>query len=783
MGMTPEELQYTVRLKDEASAHQEKIRQGFRGITTEAGTTGRAIQAVQDKLSGFMGWIRAGFGIGIGNKIFGELEQGLSRIIDLIPSAVSEGRDYAQTLKDIQRITGMSAQDTSIYAGILGRLGIPLSDVQRTLAMFGRNLLANEDLLHQLGVTTRDSNGALLDSATILDNTRRQFNQYGSSLQATGAAQELFSRTGFKFLEFLQLSDDEVKSITGDLERWGLVLDQRVLDAAERSNRALNNLHQGFEAIQTTIFGALEPTLTSFVNSFASFIQQNMQAIVTFAVSATNFILGLIGGLLGIDFTPIKAVTEAAKGGPLTFDQWSKSQQGMAGAAKGTSSAIDGQIKAIDRQIDAIRKRGQARQDANRAEELALNLQRAQQQLEDLRANSPFVAGLNNAEQQLALQKHARDIADAQKGVADASKAINEDALSRQERAEIDALQAKKARLQEANAAAKASVNLRAGYEQYLSLFTQQQSDASTAKSILNYDAINAAAQEWRDKGVAFAGDLKKAFAGLMDMIFGPAQWHQVSAAGSGTMMRSGGLIGALGGVGSAFDWLKGLGLLLAASLLSGPLSLVFALAGAAGGVARLAGAAIGLLGPLGILAGILGGISVAITNPKQQAAADDFKAWFKATNGRAPTYMEFQHWLAGGYPNAPMQPMGGIAYSGSPTGSSGSSGSGGSGTAGGAFPKPVVIPHGAAAAGAVVRARPGGSLWRLGEGGQDEGVFNQDQLAMMARAGFGSREDDRPIEITLNLQLDIAGEPLKKFINRFLYYQANRQPSPLVAG
>jgi hypothetical protein len=782
-----EQMEYLVKVRDEATAHQKAIAEGFRGIQATAATAGQGVDALHRKLDSFVTWIRGGFLAALGSSIFGVLQRGIHELSSLLPEAVDAGREYAQTLKDIQRQTGMTATEVSEFAGVMGKIGIPLDQVQRTLAMFSVNVGEIEGPLQQLGIQVRDSSGAMLDAATIITNVRHAVNTYGESLTSTKAMQELFGRSGYKVAEFFQLTDADIKVMTEDLKRWGLVLGQDVLNAAERSNRALDSLGLGIKGLQTNIFAALEPTLTSFVNSFAAFLQQHLQQIVTFAVSAANFVMGVIGGILGISFEPLQAgLGDLGTRALMTKEQFADVYGFTDALNAASTSGVNKHVAAIDRQIAAIRAAAQARQDANRAEELSLNLQRAQMQLDDLRANSPFVAGLSNAEQQLALQKHQADIRDAAAAVEDAKSDLADYGLDQREKAEIDALERQKARYQQSTAAAKVHYDLDKAYDAYVERFKRQQADATAANAALNFNAINQAALEWRDKGVGFANDLRKAFGGVMDALFGSehAMWEGGEGSGRMVMGRSGGLIGALGGVATAVGIFAGALVLggiggavslvaaiatavtwvgrLAVALVSGAAGgLVSGAAGAVGWVARLGGALLGLNPVIAGVAVVAGEVALIIDK------LGIFKPKFTSGTGN---YL--------GSPTTKPSYLGSTSTTTSYSGTTSST----SGQPGGYAGKGGID---GLATGGLIPARPGGTLYRMAEAGEDEAAVPRSLWGMIGEmvAGAGGAGGGGVTELVSHIHLHLDGREIMKLVNRELYYQANRQPQPLIAG
>lgn len=516
------------------------VQAGLKGIETQAGATATGVNKISSAFTSLGSWIKAGFGIGIGQEIFHVIDDALGSLVRGFEGAISSGQSWLMTVKNIERATGMSSEQASEWAAVMERVGVPLGDVDRILSQLGRNLLENEDLFKRAGVATRDVNGHFLDTYTILTNLRKAFADGGQSIQMAGLAQELLARGGYQWLEVLQLNDAQWKAIAGDAAAAGQIVTDSQTAQAEILSRLQDRAQGVIQGLQATIFGAVAPALMTFVDSFATFIEQNTDRIAAFVANVANFVTGVIGGLFGLDFSTkttaqsINDAGNAAGGAAKSFDDWASSAAAAKSGEDALTTSLNAQIKAIDKQIASIGNRSDALHAAMERARLDASLANAQQQLADLKGNAPFTQGLSNAEAQLARQKHAQDIIDAQKAVSDANGAITMFEADQSVAAERKRLEAKKASLQDELAAHKKAVTQQAAMSDYLTGVNVKNDGTIADKAKAMFDDITTKAQEFRDKGVAFAGDLHRAFDGIASAI--------------------GGVISGIGGISNALD-------------------------------------------------------------------------------------------------------------------------------------------------------------------------------------------------------------------------------------
>lgn len=564
--MTKEELQLVIRAIDEASANLKAIRGEVHQVGETSQNATKQVESLGQKLTSLGGQLKLGFAVGLGQDILGGLTSGLEKIVSLIPQAVSTGDAWATQIAQIRRETGMTAEQASLLVSVMERADVPTENMGRLFAMLGRNLATNEGLFKRLGVATRDANGDLLDGYSIVDNLRRRFSEYGSSLVETAAAQKLFGRTGYEMLQFLQLNDQQFHLFAQAAQAAGEVLNEDVIAGAERFNRTWQDLFGTLKGLQTGIFAGLEPTLEAFVASFAEFVRAHMAQIIAFVVNAANFVLGVIGGLLGIDFGQItlaRQVEDAAGKTEKLAGSQEHLQRALAGSAAGEdqlTKALRRQIEAIDAQIRAIDEREAKRRAGSERTRLQTAVEQAQSQLADLQGSAPYTEGMSAAEAELAVQKHNQDILDAQKALNDAIAALREFDANAADDAEKRQLENKKASLQKQLEAHRGA---HAGMAAHVAGLVSASSAGATAigKSMSTaFATMTADAKDWRDKGVAFAGDLKRAIGGLLDAILGTetTMSGDIGSRTNTSSSRTGGLMGAFAAIGRAFAWLAG---------------------------------------------------------------------------------------------------------------------------------------------------------------------------------------------------------------------------------
>jgi hypothetical protein len=494
-----EVLALLVRAKDEASANFNKIEHNLGQLISKAG--------VGEKVFGSLHSILQGIGVGIGIDIFQSLEGILSKITGLIPELIGKGQDFAQTVEQIQRATGASAESASHFAGQMEYLGKSTEGLSLRLGIMTKGIIAHEAELNKLGVSIRDENGNFLDQITIVERARSALSGMQDGIAKTALATKLFGRAGADMIDWLNLSDAQVGILNGKLDQLGVTMSQAMVDNAREARHEGNLLDLAMQGLGNTLLANVAPALTTAIDSIVNFVQQNGQAIATFASEVVNFVLGMIGALTGATVQTVSFTGEIAAAGNATqtFNQGLEStaekHKKAAGGAKAHTAALDEQIATIDRELAHV-KALETEQD-----------QAYQKQMHHLDAELGRQLDLLSAQEKahsIAEQQagQAQQMADAQAALASAQAGGDPAAIESAQR-QISAVAQQQADLQMqiADDARRAQIK---GVQDYVDAITKAETDWTSKKGLLEQLKKDQATLNSQLAAAQQAGDVQK---------------------------------------------------------------------------------------------------------------------------------------------------------------------------------------------------------------------------------------------------------------------------------
>jgi hypothetical protein len=190
----------------------------------------------------------------------------------------SEG---AAKLYALSQATGLNVPVLS-GLGIVGRIaGVELEHVARAVERMGKNAFKSAtgavgvvDAFSRLKVSTRDVNGEIKNTDTLLFEISDKFSKMSDGPVKTGLAIALFGRAGAELIPVLNKGGDELRKWIDYGKSVGAVLSDEAAAGAFHFKEEMTKLELVFTGIQNKLMVALLPALTQMVDAFSVVLSQ-----------------------------------------------------------------------------------------------------------------------------------------------------------------------------------------------------------------------------------------------------------------------------------------------------------------------------------------------------------------------------------------------------------------------------------------------------------------------------------------------------------------------------
>lgn len=416
--------------------------QGVRGAITQAQGLGKELSTALG------GGMKAGLALaGAGAAL---------AITDFVAHGVRAYTDLANTTRELDAITGASAERTSLFAGVLRNLGIDAGSAGRPLGILANNIQNHTQLFDKYGVAIAHTKDGQADLLGTLDNLRKSFVGSADATQRDAAAKNLLGRGFQTLIPYLELSNTQLKQFEDIARRSGAVFTEEDINKArqmavnlEMANEhikaveisagriatgALNDVFKGFNVWSKTgigdLFRVIGSPLTGGIIQLPDHIKNAVTAEENLSRAAAQTKIDLANEAAAVDTlgTAIEGLHSAEEG-------VQHAEQGVQHAAEGVTKAQEGVQKSHEATARASQSYAAAQQSLNdllaKGAVDAKAVTAAQQGVESadkaVQTATESLAGAQrnlNELQQFAAQDSAAELTNAHLSLADATLSL-----------------------------------------------------------------------------------------------------------------------------------------------------------------------------------------------------------------------------------------------------------------------------------------------------------------------------------------------------------------------
>jgi hypothetical protein len=261
---------------------------------------GSAVSEMSSKMSSAKGFAGA-LSIGLG----GLAAVGIAAAASLSGLALSGG-ELAESLALTSQKTGLSVRDLQTWSAAGSVVGVNLDGIVEGMRKFSEALAGTgkggaqlSGVLKELGVTSHDSNTALLQVATA-------FAKMPDGPVKSAAAVSLFGRSGLDLIPLLNKGAAGISQFSDIVSQFGPVVDKNAVDAMERWKTSTLKLSEAWDSLKVSLSGSVG-VLSSIVDKMAQVTKGTGDALHVLAQHPKDALAGLLTGNIGLALSHVTA--------------------------------------------------------------------------------------------------------------------------------------------------------------------------------------------------------------------------------------------------------------------------------------------------------------------------------------------------------------------------------------------------------------------------------------------------------------------------------------------
>lgn len=232
-----------------------------------------------------------------------------------IKEVISSTTEWADQVKELQSVTGATAEQASRLNFVGQALGVSTDELNTSLGRLAKNMFSNsaladkgKDAFSKWGIALKDAQGHTRNIADVLSDAAAKVQQMGDSAASRALELDLFGKSGGQMHELLLKGAAGVQELTQQSDALGLTLNGQTLSGIKEFEQRSRVLGLALDGLKVTLGQILLPIFTAVVEMLTRLVSWLRNAILNSSFFAG--VLKVLGEAFRIVLGIIKEVTD-----------------------------------------------------------------------------------------------------------------------------------------------------------------------------------------------------------------------------------------------------------------------------------------------------------------------------------------------------------------------------------------------------------------------------------------------------------------------------------------
>ena len=200
-------------------------------------------------------------------------------LVVAIGGAALKSAAWADDLNTLSKQTGITTGDLQKMQFAAEEIDVPVENITGSITRLKQSMAsdAKADVFARLGVSVRDSTGAMRDSTTVFYELIDRLSKVGNETERDQLAMELFGRGANELAGIIDDGGAAFRALGEEAENLGLILDQDTLDAMNRVNDQVDRLKATAKAdfikAGAAALEALSPVIEDIIEAMSKVLE------------------------------------------------------------------------------------------------------------------------------------------------------------------------------------------------------------------------------------------------------------------------------------------------------------------------------------------------------------------------------------------------------------------------------------------------------------------------------------------------------------------------------
>lgn len=207
------------------------------------------------------------------------LSAGAAGALSGITGLAIEAAVMSDDLNTLAKQTGFSTAEIQKMQYAADRIDVSMETITGGAAKMTRQLIDNEEKFTELGVATRDTNGAMRSTTDIFYDTIKALSEMDNETSRDTAAMDIFGRSANELAGVIDDGGAALREYGEEMEALGLVISQETLDVLNAVNDEIDKIKAQALATFATSGATALMTLSPIISQVIGFLDQLFQKI------------------------------------------------------------------------------------------------------------------------------------------------------------------------------------------------------------------------------------------------------------------------------------------------------------------------------------------------------------------------------------------------------------------------------------------------------------------------------------------------------------------------
>ena len=200
---------------------------------------------------------------------------------EFLKNTVEETKNWTVEAQKLSRVLGITTEQASILNLAIGDIYGTQEEYLGAVAKLTKTLNTNEEAFRRLGVETRDQNGRLKDTPTIMAQVNQKLGEMKVGTDRNIASAQIYGKSWMEVQRYLKLTPEVMEEARAKAEKLNLIVGADAVAATDAYRASMNELEDTVKALKIRIGQELMPLMTEFNNSAA---ERGPQALTTLGI-------------------------------------------------------------------------------------------------------------------------------------------------------------------------------------------------------------------------------------------------------------------------------------------------------------------------------------------------------------------------------------------------------------------------------------------------------------------------------------------------------------------